>query len=53
MSDPEELARRWHDDHIDELDHCYSSCWCCCITCDHVNPHYNAAVEALRAALIR
>ena len=41
-------AKNWHDDHIEELDHDYSSCWCCCITCDHTNPSYDAAQDAMR-----
>jgi hypothetical protein len=27
-----------------DLDHDWPSCWCCCRTCEHVNPFFNAAV---------
>lgn len=53
MREPSEAgkaAEKWHDDHIDELDHDYSSCWCCCITCEHTNPHFDAAHEAMTGA---
>lgn len=49
MKDPEYAAADYHEQHIDELDHDYSGCWCCCITCEHVNPHFDAAITALRA----
>lgn len=45
----EELAAAWHDDHLAELDHDYSSCWCCCIACEHVNPHFDAAEATMTA----
>ncbi len=34
------LAAAYHEANIDELDHDHSSCWCCCITCEHTNPYW-------------
>lgn len=42
------IAEQWHDEHRHDLDHDHSSCWCCCITCEHTSPHYDEAMEALR-----
>jgi len=44
------LAERWHERHMSDLDHDHSSCWCCCITCDHSNPHFDNAVAEMEAA---
>lgn len=41
-------AAQWHDTHYDELDHSYSTCWCCCITCEHTSPYFDDARTSIR-----
>lgn len=47
QTEAERLAAAWHDAAGDEhaMD---SSCWCCCILCDIDNPHFEAAMAALK-----
>jgi hypothetical protein len=55
LTESERLAAQWHDQRAGDDGHgCYSSCWCCCTTCDpdwggdNPNPHFNAAKAAVR-----
>ncbi len=41
-------AADWHDAHREEQGHDWSSCWCCCITCEHVNPFFDDAQAAMQ-----
>ena len=52
-TEPERRAQRWHDEQVEaDPDHeQWSSCWCCCISCDPdsgggSNPHWSAAQAA-------
>lgn len=48
FSEVERAAQQWHDDHFEEADHSHSSCWCCCIACDDVNPYFDATRWRMR-----
>jgi hypothetical protein len=48
VNEPKREAERYHEEHIDDLDHDWSSCWCCCITCEHVNPYFDEAIKEMR-----
>lgn len=59
----EQLAQQWHEDTVetDPLHEQFSSCWCCCWSCDpdarvfpnEGNPYYAAAVADMHEALKR
>lgn len=53
-ADPEAQAQRWHDTDHGNGPPGYSSCWCCCESCDpdyqdRPNPFWSAATASLRA----
>lgn len=58
LTEPERRAARWHDEQVeaDPEHEQFSSCWCCCISCDpdsgtgKANPHYDAARAAMKEA---
>jgi hypothetical protein len=51
MTDVPAIAQQWHDERTEGNAHEgeYSSCWCCCATCEVSNPHYDEARAAWRA----
>jgi hypothetical protein len=58
--DPAEVAAaRWHEERVrTDPDHeQFSSCWCCCWSCDpdsetgHANPYFIAAMTAMWRSL--
>lgn len=58
MTDAEQRAQAWHEEQVaDALEHeQFSSCWCCCWSCnpdatgDNGNPHFAEAQAAMKSA---
>jgi hypothetical protein len=52
-------AQQWHDEQVtrDPEHEQFSSCWCCCWSCDpdatgdQGNPHFVSAQSAMRASM--